>query len=293
MGTVFTVEMFGSDSAQLKRAGDQALAEARRIDHVLSNYLPDSELSRVNREASRSPVRVSQELFDLLATSVAVSRESEGTFDITVGPLLKAWGFFKDSGHLPGAQTVKESLRHVGYQNIELDRANRSVRFKQAGVELDPGGIGKGYAVDRMAAILRQEHVHSALVSGGGSSIFGLGTPPADPKGWPIHIADPRNEEKTAADVHLRNMSLSTSGSYEKFFWAYGKVYSHIMDPRSGYPAQGMLAVSVISTRTLDSEIWTKPYFILGREWAKRHKPPNFRVLMCLDRPGESCQWLP
>jgi FAD:protein FMN transferase len=293
MGTVFTVEMYGPDRVQLTRAGDRALDEASRIDHLLSNYLPDSELSHVNRDAARAPVKVSQELFDLLSTCVVVSRESEGTFDITVGPLMKTWGFFKDSGHLPSAQAVKDSLRKVGYQNIELNRANRSVHFKQAGVELDPGGVGKGYAVDRMAAVLRQEGVHSALISGGGSSIFGLGTPPSDSRGWPIHISDPRNEKKTAADVYLKDRSLSTSGSYEKFFWADGKVYSHIMDPRNGYPAQGTLAVSVLSSRTLDSEIWAKPYFILGRDWTRRHKPAGFRVLMCLDQPGAACAWLP
>jgi FAD:protein FMN transferase len=293
MGSVFTVEMYGSDSAHLAEAGDKALAEASRIDHLLSNYLPDSELSRVNRDAARAPVKVSQELFDLLSTCVAISRESEGTFDITVGPLMKVWGFFKDSGHLPRPEAVKESLRKVGYENMELDRANLTVHFKQAAVELDPGGVGKGYAVDRMAAVLRHEGIHSALISGGGSSIFGLGSPPTDPRGWPIHISDPRNEKKTVAGVYLKDKSLSTSGSYEKFFWADGKVYSHIMDPRSGYPAQGMLAVSVVSDRTLDSEIWAKPYFILGRDWTQRHKPAGFRVLMCLDQPGTNCAWLP
>jgi thiamine biosynthesis lipoprotein len=179
----------------------------------------------------------------------------------------------------------------VGYRNIELNAADRSVRFKQAGVELDPGGVGKGYAVDRMAAILGREGVRSALISGGGSSIFGLGTPPAEPRGWVIHIADPRNEKKTAADVFLKNGSLSTSGSYEKFFWADGKVYSHIMDPRTGYPAQGMLAVSVLAPRTLDSEVWAKPYFILGVDWTKRHKPADFRVLLCVDASSAPCAW--
>jgi len=293
MGATFAVEMYGSARVQLERAGDLALAEARRTDHLLSNYRPDSELSLVNQDAARMPVRVSQEFFDLLSGCLAVSRESEGTFDLTVGPLMKVWGFFKDSGHLPSAQAVQTGLRGVGYQNVELDRAHRTVHFKQAGIELDPGGLGKGYAVDRMAAVLRRERVPAALISAGGSSIFGLGTPPGHAKGWRIHIADPRNEKKTAADVYLKDGSLSTSGSYEKFFWADGKVYSHIMDPRSGYPAQGMLAVSVLSRRTLDSEIWAKPYFILGRDWTQRHKPAGFAVLMCLDQPGAACAWLP
>jgi thiamine biosynthesis lipoprotein len=293
MGTVFTVEMYGSDPAQLARVGDLALDEASRVDRLLSNYRPDSELSRVNRDAATGPVKISQELFDLLSTCLTVSRESQGTFDITVGPLMKVWGFFKDSGHLPNAQAVQARLRKVGYQNIELDRATKSVHFKRAGIELDPGGVGKGYAVDRMVEVLRNEGIHSALISGGGSSIFGLGTPPTDSRGWPIQIADPRNDKKIAAEIYLKDKSLSTSGSYEKFFWADGKVYSHIMDPRNGYPAQGMLAVSVLSPRTLDSEVWAKPYFILGPEWTRLHKPANFRVLMCLDQPGVTCAWLP
>ncbi len=293
MGATFTVELYGPEEGAVVQAADRALDEARRVNRMLSNYLPESELSLVNRDAAKIPVKVSQELFDLLAVCEGISRKSDGTFDLTVGPLMKAWGFFKDDGHLPGALAVKEAMRRVGYQNVELDARSRSVHFKKTGVELDPGGVGKGYAVDRMAAILRQSGIQAALVSAGGSSIFGLGAPADNSQGWRIRIADPRDEKKTAANVYLKDMSLSTSGSYEKFFWADGRVYSHIMDPRSGYPAQGMLAVSVLSPQTLDSEIWAKPYFILGDAWTRLHKPADFRVLACLDRPDAACAWIP
>ena len=101
-----------------------------------------------------------------------------------------------------------------------------------------------------------------------------------------MRIRDPKDENKTAAEVYLNNSSLSTSGNYEKFFWAEGKLYSHIMDPRTGYPSEGMLSVSVVTPKTIDSEIWAKPYYILGRKWAIAHKPGDFRVLLCEDKPG-------
>jgi thiamine biosynthesis lipoprotein len=184
-------------------------------------------------------------------------------------------------------------MEHIGYEYVKLDAANLTVRFSEPGISLDPGGVGKGYAVDRMAAILRNSGISSALVSGGGSSIYGMGVPLTDPRGWHISIRDPRDSNKTAAEVYLKDSSVSTSGSYEKFFWAEGKLYSHIMNPRTGYPSEGMLSVSVLSPRTVDSEVWAKPYYILGRAWAQQHKPKNFRILICEDKPGATCEWLP
>jgi thiamine biosynthesis lipoprotein len=246
----------------------------------------------MNRSAAAHPVRVSDELFQLLTACVEYSRESEGAFDISVGPLMKVWGFYKGTGHLPHRAEVRGALEKVGYKNILLDPVNKTVRFAQPGVDLDPGGIGKGYAVDKMADILRAEGIRSGLISAAGSSIYALGSPPGE-DGWKISIKDPKNQSKNAASVSLRNESLSTSGNYEKFFYAEGKIYSHIMDPRSGYPSQGMLSTSVIAPRTIDSEAWTKPYYILGREWAAQHKQKGFRIFFCEDRSGVPCAWLP
>lgn len=293
MGTEYTMDLYGANSTKLAGAAEQASEEVKRIDQLLSNYIPDSELSKVNREAYEHPVTVSPELFSLLQQCMTDSRESQGSFDITVGPLMKVWGFYKGSGRLPHRAEIRTALNQIGYQNVELDDAHRSVRFKKAGMSLDPGGIGKGYAVDKMAFVLRKNGVTSALISGGGSSIYGIGAPPDDSRGWYIRIRDPKNEKKTAAEIYLKDNSVSTSGNYEKFFFAEGKLYSHIMDPRTGYPAEGMLSVSVIAPRTLDSEIWAKPYYILGREWTIRRKPKDFRVLMCEDKAGTACAWLP
>ena len=137
---------------------------------------------------------------------------------------MKVWGFFKGEGTLPSAAVVKRALEDVGSGKVRLDRAARTVRFLQPGVELDPGGIGKGYAIDRMVAILKRRGVTSAFLSAGGSSLYGLGVPPDEPRGWTANIRNPRATGRTIASVFLQDMSLSTSGSYEKFFRASGHV---------------------------------------------------------------------
>ncbi len=287
MGSTYSVILYGEDRNKLEAASEAAFDEARRIDLLLSNYKPESEWSKVNREADSHPVPVSKELFDLLAACVNYSRASEGTFDITVGPLMKVWGFYKGSGHLPKPGEVTQAMEQTGYGNIVLDAEKQTVFFTKKGLNLDPGGVGKGYAVDRMVDILKKDGIRAALVSGGGSSIYCLGNPPDEPAGWRIEIKDPHDELKSVAEVVLKDESLSTSGSYEKFFMAEGRIFSHIMDPRTGYPAQGTLSVSVIAPRTLDSEVWAKPYFILGPQWTAAHKPREFRVFYCTADGGE------
>lgn len=292
MGTEFTIDAYGPDASALEAATEDAFDVVKHLDILLSNYLPDSELSRVNRHAATVPVPVSQEMFDFLSLCADYSRRSEGSFDITVGPLMKVWGFYKGSGHLPHRAEVRTALAQIGFTNVHLDSQHRTVYFTKPGISLDPGGVGKGYAVDRMVSVLRSHGVKSALVSSGGSSIYGIGTPPDDQRGWYVRIRDPRDEAKTATEIYLKNASVSTSGNYEKFFWAEGKLYSHIMNPRTGNPAEGVLAVSVMSPKTIDSEIWAKPYYILGRNWTEQHKCGGFRVLICEDKPGAKCEWL-
>jgi thiamine biosynthesis lipoprotein len=187
---------------------------------------------------------------------------------------------------------VTRALGHVGYRHVTLDPAARTVRFDRDGVELDSGGIGKGYAVDRMVEVLRRQGVPIALVSGGGSTIYGLGAPPDDPEGWTIAIQVPGAPDRTAADVVLKDRALSTSGSYEKFFWADGRGYSHVMDPRTGYPARGTASVSVLAARAIDSEAWAKPYFVNGRAWTAARMAPNHRVFFCDDVRPPACAWV-
>jgi len=291
MGSAYSVVVYGEDRTRMEEAVDAAFAEVQRLDQMLSNYKPESELSEINRYAGEHPVAVTQEMFDLLAACVEYSRESEGAFDITVGPLMKVWGFYKGTGRLPHRAEILSAMDRVGYRNIVLDATQRTVRFAKEGTELDPGGIGKGYAVDRMVEVLKQYGVQTALVSASGSSIYGLGAPPGE-KGWKVEIRDPKNEKKSVAEVYLKDESMSTSGNYEKFFRAEGRIYSHIMDPRTGWPAQGALSVSAITPRTIDSEAWTKPLFVNGRAWASKHKPAGLRAFFCEDTAEQTCAWL-
>jgi thiamine biosynthesis lipoprotein len=293
MGTTFGVTLFGADRSRLEAAAADAFAELHRLDAMLSNYRPDSEWSRVNREAGSRPSLVSAELLELLSTCLEYSRQSEGAFDITVGPLMKIWKFYRSEGQLPRRADVAAALHSVGYQHVRLDRATQTVRFALPGVELDPGGVGKGYAVDRMVAVLRRHGVERALVSASGSSVYGLGAPPHEPRGWRMALRHPRDPGWTAGVVFLQDESLATSGDYAKFFWANGRRYSHLMDPRTGYPAQGTAAVTVIGPLAVESEAWTKPFIIRGRSWTAAHKPARFRVFFCEDSPSTPCAWIP
>lgn len=298
MGSVYSIVAYGDDKGKLLATVDQAFEEVRRLDRMMSNYRADSELSRVNRDAFRNPVHVSDEMFGLLEACLGYHQASEGAFDISVGPLMKIWGFYKGSGRLPHRAEVRVVQARIGFQQVLLDRSAHTVRFAREGMELDPGGIGKGYAVDRIVSILQAAKVAAALVSAGNSSIYALGAPPKE-KGWKIAIRNPKDISKTATEVTLKDMSLSTSGTSEKFFRAEGKLYSHIMDPRTGFPAQGMQSVSVIAPKTFDSEAWTKPVFINGRQWTANHLRGNpqfkdFRFFLCEDSRGSepACAWL-
>ena len=293
MGSTYTMVLYGPDQSRLEVAAEEAAEEIRRLDHLMSNYQPTSEWSAVNRDAGSRPVKISPELFDLLTACVNYSKASDGAFDISVGPLMKVWGFYKGTGRLPHRAEVRGALADVGYRNIQLDAASRTVRFARSGVNIDPGGIGKGYAVDRAADVLRRNGITIALVSASGSSIYAMGAPPSDPRGWKISIKNPKSPSKTIEDVVLKDMSMSTSGNYEKFFFAEGRMWSHIMDPRTGFPAEGVISVSVVAPHTLDSEVWAKPFYINGRQWAATHKPQGFRVFVCEDKKETSCAWLP
>jgi len=292
MGATFSVVLYGSDQESMNQAIDAAFEEAHRLDELLSNYKPASEWSRINRDAAVSPVVVSSESFQLLSDCIEYSRASEGTFDVTVAPLMRAWGFFGGDRKVPSSDQIREGLEMVGSHHIQLNAQKWTVHFDHPGLEIDPGGVGKGYAVDRMVEILRSRGFRNALVAASGSSIFGLGNPPAEPRGWPISITDPWDHRKNVAQVFLKDMSLSTSGSYEKSFRVAGHRYSHIMDPRRGVPAESAVQVTVVAPRAIDSEVWAKPYFIQGSAWTAAHKPKSWRVLYCENTPGAACSWV-
>jgi thiamine biosynthesis lipoprotein len=283
MACVYAIEAYGPDAAALPKIVDEAFDEVDRIDRLMSNYRPESPLSRINREAADHAVAVDPELFDFLAESQRYSRESDGAFDVTVGPLMKVWGFFEGEGHLPSDAALLAARRLVGHAHVVLDPASKTVRFDAAGVELDLGGIAKGYAVDRVVRLLGRRGVAAALVSAGGSTIYASGSPPGH-AAWDVRIQDPRDARKTALTVQLKDRALSIAGSSERFFEADGVRYSHIMDPRSGRPVQGVLSVAVLAATGTAGDALDDALFVLGVEGSRayRRRLPGINVMFFL-----------
>jgi len=267
MGCTGTVRACGPDPDALPAVVAAALDELDRVDRLLSHYRRDSPLSRLNRDASDGPVAVDPELLDVLDHCLRWSRESDGAFDVTVGPLMKAWGFFRDEGRVPSDPELARVLEVVGFRHVVLDREAGTVRFDRPGVELDLGGIGKGYAVDRVVELLRRRGIASALVNLGGSSVYGLGAPPGR-AAWEVGIQDPMDSGKTAVTVELRDRALSVSGGYARFFEENGVTYAHILDPRTGRPVQGMLSVAILSDSATDGDALDDVLFVHGLERA-------------------------
>jgi thiamine biosynthesis lipoprotein len=259
MGT--TVEIY------LAALFETAFEEIERVEAALSSYRPTSEISRINTNAGRGPVVTDPEVFGLIKQALDCGRHTDGAFDITVGALVRAWGFFRNGGHYPSRAELSEARANVGWQHVALDTAARSIRFLAPGIELDVGGVGKGFALDRAARILRRHGVTAALLGAGQSSYYAIGAPP-EAKGWPITISDPDDPAQVLSTAPLRDRSLSTSGNTQKFFWLDEKRYSHIIDPRTGEPATGMRQVTVTARTAADSDALATAIFVLGPERA-------------------------
>ena len=263
MGTRITVELWAEDEAQGRAAIEAVLEEMRRIDAAMSTYKPTSELSIVNAKAGAGSVQISQELFDLLATSLEYSRATEGAFDITYASV----GYLYDyrTHKRPDAQQIEQALAGVNYRHVILDRGARTVRFARPGVRIDLGGIGKGHAVDRSIALLRGRGYDRALVSAGGDSrIIGdrFGKP------WVIGIRHPDRREEVIARVPLEDAALSTSGDYERYFDEAGVRYHHIIDPHSGRSASRVRSATIIGPSATRTDGLSKTAFVLGPERA-------------------------
>jgi thiamine biosynthesis lipoprotein len=278
MGCTCTVRACGSDQTALQEAVGAALDEVDRLDRLMSHYRADSPVSRLNREAAEGPVAVDPELFDLLEDCLRWSRESDGAFDVTVGPLMKAWGFFRGAGRVPSADELARARSVVGFRHVRLDREKGTVSFDRPGVELDLGGIGKGYAVDRVVSVLRRRGIASALVNLGGSSVYGIGAPPGA-EAWEIGIQDPTDPDGIALAVELHDRALSVAGGYGRSFEEDGVTYAHIMDPRTGRPVQGVLSVAVLSEEATRGDVLDDVFFVQGVAWTRRStlrlRPPS------------------
>lgn len=264
MGTVFEIVTYGVPLPRASVAIDHALDEIVRLDHVMSNYKSDSDLSRLNRSAHFHAVAVPDDLYRVVQESIEYSRLSEGEFDITVGPLVDRWKAAIRGKPLPTAADEERLRRCIGYRKIELVPPNR-IEFRSPCLQLDLGAIGKGYAVDRARAILRSYGVSNALINAGGSTIYGMGAPPGL-SAWRVRLRDP--SARLDPYVMLRGSSVSTSEQTPPSLLGTGR-FGHILDPATGLPLKTAFAVSVVAQTATASDGLSTTLLLLGPEKGK------------------------
>ena len=261
MGTRVSVELWHDDEAKGRALVAEVLEEYRRIDRLMSTYKPDSEISAVNAQAARKPVRVSADLFDLIERSLEISRSSGGAFDIT----YESVGYLYDfRAHVhPSDADIEARLGSVDYRRLRLDRAARTVRFEADGMRINLGGIAKGYAVERGAEMLAARGVEHALLNAGGDTRV-LGDRRGQP--WIVGIRHPRLEDAVFTRLPVVDEAISTSGDYERFFEEDGRRYHHILNPATGEPAEGVLSATVLGPDATITDGLSTTMFVLGPE---------------------------
>jgi len=287
MGTAISVYFWIDDDARAARGADAVFAEMKRLDEVMTTWLPESEVSRVNAAAGDKPVAVSDETFAVIARAQDIAVRTRGVFDITVGAFKGLWKFDQDmDGTLPDPADVKKRLALVGYQNVVLDPAKHTVFLKKKGMSITLGGIAKGYAVDRCVELLRKQGFTSFMVQAGGD-MYVAGKKGADP--WVVGIRDPRSADgRYFALAPIEDHSFSTSGDYERGFVKDGVRYHHILDPRTGQPAHASRSVTIRARDAFTADAWSKVMFILGPQEAlkliQREKLEDFEVIWVDDK---------
>lgn len=265
MGTVFRICLYDDDHTHALACFESAFDEIERLEETLSKFRSSSEVSRINRLAGQREVTTDGEVFGLLEKALSYSRMTDGAFDITVGPLMRAWGFVRGEGRLPTEEELLTAREKTGYEKIRLDVSSRTVSFEIPEMEIDLGAIGKGYAVDRVTEILSEAGIETALIDAGSSTIFALGAPPAS-AGWKVRVPNPMDRAKPISTLTLRDQSISTSGDYERFFEINGKKQCHIIDPRSGHPVQGIVQASLVAPNATMSDALSSAIFVMGAE---------------------------
>jgi thiamine biosynthesis lipoprotein len=291
MACKFAVYLNAGQHSHAAEAAVESLDRVALLEDQLTVYREHSEVSRLNRTAAAGPVAVEAGLFSLLRRAVEIHRQTAGAFDITAGPLSKVWGFHRRAGSVPDDAELAEALSRVGSQWLEFDERQGTLRFARPGVELNLGGIGKGYALDVCARQLEQAGVGDFLFHGGHSSVLARGArigplsptgPGSEDGGWTVGVVHPLRPERRLAEVVLRNRALGTSGSAMQSFYHQGKRYGHILDPRSGRPADALLSATVIAPSAADADALATACYVLGVEAALAHcaRHPELSALL-------------
>jgi thiamine biosynthesis lipoprotein len=265
MGSYFEVRL-GASTPGAAGLAERALDRIDALEQQMTVYRDDSEVSRINLTAHLGPVEVEPGLFRLLEQAVAIGHATCGAYDVTAGALSLAWGFVRGPRRVPDPGVLEDARARTGQHHLRLDPERRTVTFARPGIVINLGSIGKGYAIDRAVDVL-QDHwwPTTGLVHGGRSSVYALGSPPGRFGGrWEIALRNPFDPEVPLGNVHLRNRGMGTSGTSFQRFEADGKVYGHILDPRTGAPAEGPASVTVLAPTAAEADALSTAFYLLG-----------------------------
>ena len=264
-----------------------ALDTVTFLEQLLSVYIPTSELSLVNERAFETSVKISESTFALLELGLSIFEKTNGAFDMTAAKLSKTWGFYRRQGRMPTDLEIRQSIEAVGSDHIVLNALEGTVRFTKP-LEVNPGGIGKGFAIDCGASLLKQNSVGDFAFHGGKSSILCSGNQTAfgDEKGWRIAVRHPEQSERILGALTLFDQALGTSGPANQFFYFRGKRFGHIIDPRTGWPAEGMLSVTVLHPSAGWADALATGLYVAGIEHAIQYCEQNLDTAMLAILPG-------
>jgi thiamine biosynthesis lipoprotein len=255
MGTLFRIKLYAAGEEQARAGFHAAFERVRELDDILSDYKPDSELNQISRTVGR-PAKISDDLLRVLAASQKFAEETGGAFDVTLGPVIRLWREARKNKRLPDAAALREAGGWCGYRKLHLDEANRTVTLDQPGMQLDVGGIAKGYAADEALAALNRLGIPAALVAASGDLAFG--DPPPGQRGWKIGV--------DTCVLELRNAAVSTSGDGEQRLEVNGKRYSHIIDPVTRMGLTSGITVTIIAARGIIADGIATAVSVLGAD---------------------------
>jgi thiamine biosynthesis lipoprotein len=264
MGSRFEITVVAENAVEGDKYIAMAVAEISRIEKLISSWDPNSETSEINSAATEKPVRVSQELYDLIDRSLKISKLTDGAFDISYASMDRIWKFDGSMKKMPSEKAIQESVSSVGFQNIILNNKDTSVFLKRSGMKIGFGAVGKGYAADRAKALLMEKGVSSGIINASGD----MNTWGKQPDGseWKVALTNPMDKKKGFGLLPVVDKAVVTSGNYEKYVVFNGKRYSHIINPRTGYPSTGILSVTVFAPKAELADALATSVFVMGKE---------------------------
>jgi len=284
MGSRFELTVVDRDSISAEQNIDKAIQEISRIENLISEWQPQTQISEVNRNAGIKPVKVDREVLYLTQKALYFSKISNGAFDISIAAMDKVWKFDDSMTEMPSEEEVRKSVKNVGYQNIIIDTIASTIFLQKKGMKIGFGSIGKGYAADQARKLLQSFGVKSGIVNASGD-ISTWGTQP-NGKPWAIGIQKPFKENEMAAILYFKENSVATSGSYEKFVEFNGKRYSHIMNPKTGYPSTGLTSVTIIAADALTANGFSTAIMVLGEKEGLKliQQFPEYQYVLITDK---------